>query len=372
MKFYSLIKNTCSLAELIKPLFKLRKSLIIRIFNLSKNIYLVRLQITFILFLIFQSGCKENAVSPLVFGETTLTDLGLNNIPVSSIVISGANIIVAGCNPSVYIYISKDKGSTWTSQYYPPWTISSPGTNIVTNAQVKLFAEGTNIFAGVKANSGSVSISTDNGITWKQRDPDFVQNVNCFASIGSTIYAGTENGVYLTNDDGLSWNASIAKLSFSVNYLAVIGTTLFASGEYGIFRSTNNGKSWTPTNSGLPNIFINGLAVVGKDIFAGIYQPPEDSSGGVYVSTNNGNSWTACNDGLTNHAIGQLYAGTSILVVGTLYGFFLSNNSGQYWTDISSAIAVDLSEITAIAIYGSDLFLGTNGNGIWLYPLSSN
>jgi photosystem II stability/assembly factor-like uncharacterized protein len=324
------------------------------------------------MFLFSQFGCKENSLSPLAFSDTTWINLGLNNVGVTSIVVKGDNIIAGGGSFGAYIFVSTDKGQSWRLQYNPPSNTINLHSYSYPIPSVTFFIEGINLYAGVgHAFGGSISVSTDNGITWKQKDPDFTQNINCFAAIGTTIYVGTDNGVFISYDNGSSWNVSNPKLSQPINYLCVLGTTLFAAtGENGIFSLANNGNSWIPTNFGLPNTFINGLVVAGKDIFAGVYQPPGNSSGGVYVSTNNGNSWTACNNGLTNHEIGVLSANGSNLFAGTLNGLYFSDNRGKLWTDISYGTKIDSLGVYAITTYGSYLLVASNG--IWLYPLSSN
>jgi hypothetical protein len=97
MKNYSLKKYINYPAELINPLYSIKKPLIKKTFILTRhsnnNLYWIPIQIIFILFLLLQSGCRENIVSPLVFGDTTLTDLGLNNIGASSIIVSGGTLI---------------------------------------------------------------------------------------------------------------------------------------------------------------------------------------------------------------------------------------------------------------------------------------
>jgi hypothetical protein len=80
--------------------------------------------------------------------------------------------------------------------------------------------------------------------------------------------------------------------------LAVSGSTIFAGTDAGVFLSTNNGTSWTPVNSGLTGdaLDIRSLEVSGSTIFAG-------TDTGVFLSTNNGNSWTPVDSGLTGYGL---------------------------------------------------------------------
>ena len=75
-----------------------------------------------------------------------------------------------------------------------------------------------------------------------------------FAKNGSTLYAGTSNGVYRSINDGASWTPINSGMEFSWIYsMAAIpngsGVTLFAVRL--VMRSTNNGATWTPANNGM-------------------------------------------------------------------------------------------------------------------------
>jgi hypothetical protein len=174
----------------------------------------------------------------------------------------------------------------------------------------------------------------------------------------------------------LSWKASNAKLSFGVTNLEVIGTTLFALAGYNeIFRSTNNGNSWIQAKNNGLTYDINSFAIIlssgtasGSDIFAGTGYA-RGSIGGVYVSTDDGDNWSPCNDGLTNHEIGHLYSDGSNLFAATNGGLFISSNRGHSWSNISFGTILNTSAITAMTTYGQYLIIGTNGIGVWLYPL---
>jgi len=113
-----------------------------------------------------------------------------------------------------------------------------------------------------------------------------------------------------------------------VKCFAVSGTNLFVgTDDSGVFLSINSGSTWTAVNTGLRNHYINSLAVSpngtsGTNLFAGT------NGDGVFLSTNGGLNWTAVNTGLTN------------------------------------------SSVSAFAVRGTNLFVGTVGAGVWRRPLS--
>ncbi|MBK9423930.1 MAG: hypothetical protein IPN54_07360 [Bacteroidetes bacterium] len=55
----------------------------------------------------------------------------------------------------------------------------------------------------------------------------------------------------------------------SIQNLAVIGTTIFAGTIDGVYKSDNNGLNWIPANSGISGISIISFATDGADLYAG-------------------------------------------------------------------------------------------------------
>ncbi len=324
--------------------------------------------LTLCLSLVSISSCKKND-NPVGSNTSISWNNVLQSTSVSSVCLSGNNLI-AGTTGGV-VFLSTDNGLSWKGVDTLHSVGSIKGANFVLIPNITVYNDGINLFAGAgNVLEGSVDVSTNNGLSWTRRDTSFVQVVNCFASIGETVFAGTNNGVYLSTNSGISWNASNAGLSFS-NYDSIYGhapqvmrilaqgTTLFAgtTGE-GIFRSDNNGVSWIEVDNGLTNLNTYGLASIGTNLFAGAFQFPGDSTGGVYISTNNGTNWRAVNTGLTNHMINILYADGSNLFAGTNTCIFLSNDNGTSWSILDSLA------VNSLAADGSSLLAGT-GNGIW-------
>jgi len=109
----------------------------------------------------------------------------------------------------------------------------------------------------------------------------FNTSVNCLASFGNNIFAGTaQSGVFLSTDNGANWSLRRNGLADSSNYaFAVCDTIIFAGGRSGkIYVSSDKGTNWKLLTGGLPDIYnINFLAVNGTSIFAGT------SGGGLWM-----------------------------------------------------------------------------------------
>jgi hypothetical protein len=145
----------------------------------------------------------------------------------------------------------------------------------------------------------------------------------------------------------------------------------------GTFRSTDNGASWSTASTGLTNSIVFAFAVspaVGgtgaTNLFAGA------SGGRVFRSSNNGTSWSSASTGLANAIVYSLAVSDPNLFAGTnSSGVFRSSNNGISWTTASiglqNASVFDLAVSPAVGGTGAtNLFVGTDGDGIWRRPLS--
>ena len=124
---------------------------------------------------------------------------------------------------------------------------------------------------------------------WVQTNGPYGGTVSTIAVSGTSLFVGTDNGVYLSTNSGGNWTpVSSGLTTTSVLCLAVSGTNTFAgTGGGGVFLSTNNGTNWSAVKSGLTNPVVRALVVSDTNLFAGT------DGGGVYLSTNRGTSWTA-------------------------------------------------------------------------------
>ncbi|PKO97850.1 MAG: hypothetical protein CVU14_09150, partial [Bacteroidetes bacterium HGW-Bacteroidetes-9] len=197
---------------------------------------------------------------------------------------------------------STDYGITWNS--LPEFS------NVIWGAAYTFLSKGDTLFAGCGAEYG-VYYSTDNGDSWNVTSG--IWNLNPWGGYpgvlslmakGSTIYAGTVNGVFKSIDNGLNWVTCYpAMVNLPVSSLAISGDYIFAgTANYfedptltplGIYRSGDNGATWKQVNIGLGSMNIFSLTVSGTDIFAGTVS-------GIYKSSNNGESWVAFNEGYPN------------------------------------------------------------------------
>jgi len=260
------------------------------------------------------------------------------------------------------VFVSADNGTSW----------QAANTGLPANANVlSLKASGSRLFAGTSADG--IFRSADGGVSWTSISipslPLFTR-IETFEVIGTNLFAGTSQGVYLSTNNGTSWVAVNDGLtvdngltSESIQSLVATGVNLFAGSYNGIFVSSNNGANWTRVSTGTPvNRLVKCLAVKDSNLFAGT------DGGGIFLSINNGLSWTAANTNLTATSVYSLVMSGSNLFAGTDgTGVFRSTDNGTSWSSAGNGLPIRDNEklIWSLASIGTNLFAAT-GDGVYL------
>jgi|GEM_PF-2253590 len=315
------------------------------------------------------------------FGSTQTT--ALSNYEVTGLWARGSRVLAGAYSPqianAVLLFLSTDAGSTWEGVDTIPVNNVSTFPFGILSPTVTIFGDSTSLFVGIgDCFTGGVYVSTDHGASWNQRDSAFIQNVNCFTSIGATIFAGTDNGVYHSTDQGTNWSPSNTGLDLDnydslyghspqIRCLASQGPYIFAgsSGE-GIFRSSNNGVTWSVIDT-VTYRSIYSLVCIGNVLFASPFASAGVLSYGFYASSDSGLSWIA-DTGFTNYPVYALLAHGVYLFVGAYNGIYFSADTGKTLRNISDGKWLD-NTVNVVSICDSTLLVGTSG-GVWVWPLS--
>jgi photosystem II stability/assembly factor-like uncharacterized protein len=176
-----------------------------------------------------------------------------------------------------------------------------------------------------------ISKSVDGGGTWvATRSP-----VGCVSAMAidqqnlSTLYAGTDRGVYKSTDGGTTWSAMNSGLRGAVIALAVdplSSGVLYASAGGGVFKSMDGGASWS--SAGLMQASYM-LAIDPQDTST-IYAA---TSSGLFQSTDAGATWQdLLSTPVYAVAVSPQRAGT--LYAGTDGGPLASTDGGASWSPI--------------------------------------
>lgn len=202
-------------------------------------------------------------------------------------------------------------------------------------------------------------------------------HISTLATVDTTIYAGTSNGMgaFFSRDNGKTWVAIDLGKSYTVISAFVAQDSFVFAGatnsslDGGIFRSISTSNIWIAADSGLTTRYITSLAVNGNNIYAG-------TDRGVFLSANNGGVWKALNSGLpskTGLFFQALVSDGNTAIAGTnLLGAFRSVDNGIHWTAFDSGFTYDTGEaVFALAKTNNFFFAGTS-DGMYRTSINGN
>jgi ligand-binding sensor domain-containing protein len=237
-----------------------------------------------------------------------------------------------------------------------------------------LTVSGHSIFAGT---DDGMFLSVDNGSAWTAMSVGLPQDaiLSC-AATDSSVYSGTlHSGIFRSRNRGVSWFAASngfpkdsldTNSYFPVNGFAKNGPALLAcTVRKGVFLTANSGDLWTPINSGLTNTNVFAMVSQGNNVFSGT-----GAGGGVFLSGNNGNTWSAANNGLW-YIVKMVYSVLTLaqndngVFAGTTFGgVYASSNNGASWSAINNGLIANT--VLSLIAYGNILIAGTDFSGVFV------
>ena len=200
----------------------------------------------------------------------------------------------------------------------------------------------------------------------------------------STLYAGTDQGVFKTTNKGVSWTALTLPFTAEIKSVAIDPTnptTLYAgyikaTTSFGVLKSTNGGSSWTDTNApSFPDNCGNAL-VVAPTVPVSVYVTCDNFNTGfasLFKSTDTGSTWIRL-ERLPNVRLESFVVDSSTPT--TVYavtndGLFKSTNSGEDWTLVSitgqafRTHSIAGAPTTPSTLYVDGTFRSTDGGVTW-------
>lgn len=209
----------------------------------------------------------------------------------------GSKIYIAtSCCGYAGVSMSTDSGATWSSVSGREGLGAASANKIFANEQ------GDKIYVSLdglpRMKWGGISISKDNGVTWKVSNPE--QGLGSYNATSihvsqdeSTVIAGTDNGVSISTDGGTTWKNKTTSDGLGSNkvkhiYANQTGAKVLAATENGLGISNDFGSTWTniTKQQGLADdwIFAVFLTREGNKIFAG-------TNHGLSMSKDDGITW---------------------------------------------------------------------------------
>jgi uncharacterized protein (TIGR03437 family) len=327
------------------------------------------------------NGLTTNTVNALAIGRVTTT-----------------TYLYAGLSQGAVV--STDFGATWTAAndglpvdfrnglYFPVTALHTRGQKIFAGANNQVYEKNLNVTSWNQFSNGLYAFGPVSSLT----------------SDGSYLFAGFDlaEGVWRVNlsEEGSFWQEVVGNLKDqSIKLLVARNGHVLAGTASGVYGSDDNGDNWTVRNSGIPLGRATGFARTDTDVFT------SNALTGVSRTSNNGIDWTQLiSDPLPLETTAIIASGSELLVGAELGGVFRSGDNGNSWQSDSfpvegkiTALAADGTNVfattpttinktpvgqshwttlsgtglpgsvlQALAVTGSSLFVGTDGDGVYV------
>ena len=183
-------------------------------------------------------------------------------------------------NPSILYYAGNQVNRS--SDHAVHWSVISPDLTGGPGRDPSYPFGTVTTVAGAKTDPNRVLAGTDDGRLWFTTnlggnwtlvtDPDvpgsWVTRVTVdplSAQVAYATFSGFRSGLPLpyvlkTTDGGVTWASIIGNLPQApVNDLVIVGSTLYVGTDTGVYRSTNSGMTWRVAAKGLPNVPVTDL-----------------------------------------------------------------------------------------------------------------
>lgn len=215
-------------------------------------------------------------------------------LPITAIDFNGSNIYLA--TDQYGVYLSHDDGNTWIHS-------NSGLTGTYAEYINDILFYNNDLYV---ATFDGIYKSTDNGNSWFLASNGLptafggsLVNVNTLTVIGSTLFAGTTlEKVYKSTDGGNTWTlsggSSFTIYSSTIRDLLTVGSDIYAATDDGVYISSDTGNTWTWKSFARTST----LASDGNKVFISNHGPTVLTGFGVFMSSNSGNSWQNIGAGL--------------------------------------------------------------------------
>ncbi len=275
--------------------------------------------------------------------------------------------------------------STYEGDFGGIFTTIDQGKSWILNANQKSLLGKNVITLAVAPENSTILIagtydgllrSADSGKTWQS--PGAVKGANTLAGKVNdvffshlnpgTVYAATNQGLYISSDSGLSWEKnptdelSTAILKFAMS--SADNRMMMLSTAKGVMLSTDSGNTWNALQVG-DDTLVYDFAFSGSPqsrIFIA-------SSRGLMFSGDEGRTWEVVKGGLTPYRLDQIViskGSPSEMYVLSRYNnsIWMSADDGTVWTKLDS-VGLEGTSVVYIYISGRQAFAVTDKRGVF-------
>ncbi len=232
-------------------------------------------------------------------------------------------------------------------------------------------------FGGPRRSDGGGFVLKVNGIAAGDR-AQFIPPLVMDPVNAATLYFGTYR-LYRTTDRAESWTAISPDLTGGSGTITAIAPAptnrlaVYVGTNNGLLQlTTDGGASWAPRTSGLPNRFVQDIAVDRADWQTAYVAVSGFGTGHVFRTVNGGQTWNDVSGALPDVPVNAVIldpASRGIVLIGTDLGVFMSADSGGTWAPLDQGLpnvaVYDIAYNPATAT----LIAATHGRGMFQLQL---
>ncbi len=310
--------------------------------------------------------------------------------------------MTAGLTTPYVNFLSASNGAIYAATDDGVFKSTTQGTSYVPSGLTgesvsRIYASGSYVFT---YSTAGIHKSPDAGANWipfQSAVP--VLEITDFCLSGNKVFAAAYDMLLISDTVVNNW-APVSFTPQDVTFIFSIclkGTTLFAGTNRGVFTSVSQGAGWTESNNGIIPVYVEALTDLNDTIFAGanIYGVSQYSTTGwqftglglrncndiitrgtdlytasdygIYKSTNSGVTWSLLNafsfPVLITYCSRVDVADSLIVGAALQSGIFRSGDYGANWSNQSTGLGGN--SVSCAAISGANIVVGTFTNGLY-------
>ena len=221
----------------------------------------------------------------------------------------------------------------------------------------------------IETTSGIVYFSADNGLTWENKSAGLPSKISMglggIAVSGNRLaLASKDSGLYLFDARKSSWVKTPTNkhlIESNLGALTFYKDRIYIGTQFGgVFYSGDEGKSWTKLNTGLKNLTIRKLAVIGGKLYAA-------TNGGLYSNNELLSEWEL-EYGSSTVQVNGITAFDGNIYVATSQGAFTTAKGRKDWKKIFAGGALHNISADDKALYAmvyNELFSSLDKGANW-------
>jgi len=257
--------------------------------------------------------------------------------------------------------ISKDGGETWTSRD------PIPGQKIWS-----IFAAGNNVYVGTRK---GIAVSKNGGRIWAVQDlkngSQSDRSVYSIFGINNRVWIHIREvkGLGVSEDNGQTWsiNSELPNSSFFNSENTSMyhnGKRLFVGSEDGLAITDDDGKTWKFLNksNGLGVDYVRAITGFGTNVYVGL----ERDGGAMSISEDDGETWGLQETTPAKEYVKSVAVGQGKVYVATKGGLAISDDVWEKWVVKSKADGLTTDNITSVSAVGSNVYVGTKNDGLYV------